>query len=319
MEEINLSTSRRIGRRDVFLFSHPRTASNLVTHLLSQQPGWAQSEYHFRRAFHYARRALYGSEHRQLTCEQRQEFEDLFQRGFSRLCQVRDAASKQGKCLFVKNHAFLLWDPCKLQDGGTASPAGTNPTRLPDDFLASWQPVFLIRHPALVFESWYRAEMRVESIDIRDSALDCFLTFRYSRRLYDWFVSRAVAPKDQETRTPDSASVYPIVLDANEIIETDSAIPKLCELLNMDPLKVCYSWKPTRPPGDVGLSLLHVSYMGGFWASDSIDKTKSSTGLNIGVKEAQWKEEFGAVVADALLTQVNNAMPDYNYLRDKRI
>lgn len=188
---------------------------------------------------------------------------------------------------------------------------------MPDDFLAFWQPVFLIRHPALVFESWYRAETRVESIDIRDSAWDCFQTFRYSRKLFDWFVHHTTDSNDQ--KTPDAESVYPIVIDANEIIETNSAIVKLCNLLKMDPRSVCYSWKPSQPPTHADLSLRHLSFMGSFWASDSIDKTKSSKGLDIGVKEAQWRDEFGVTVADALVTKVNDAMADYNYLREKVI
>lgn len=91
-DEQKQDSSRRSRCRDVFLFSHPRTASNLVTRLLSAQPGWIQTEYHFQDAFQFARKSYPRDEAHEIACENRQQFRDLFNKGFLRLCQERDAA-----------------------------------------------------------------------------------------------------------------------------------------------------------------------------------------------------------------------------------
>lgn len=43
-----------------------------------------------------------------------------------------------------------------------------NPTLLPDDFMLSFAPIFLIRHPALVFPSWYKMGHNTFGADIDD-------------------------------------------------------------------------------------------------------------------------------------------------------
>ena len=93
--EQRADTGRRSRCRDVFLFSHPRTASNLLCRLLSDQPGWIQSEYHFQDAFKFARKSFNWGPITDITHEQRQEFEHLLQRGFNKLQQVREAATTE--------------------------------------------------------------------------------------------------------------------------------------------------------------------------------------------------------------------------------
>ncbi|KJZ68671.1 hypothetical protein HIM_11943 [Hirsutella minnesotensis 3608] len=65
---------------------------NLLYRLLSEQPGWIQSGYHFRDAFQFARQSFNWGPTSKITNMQRQEFESLLQRGFNELQQVRDAA-----------------------------------------------------------------------------------------------------------------------------------------------------------------------------------------------------------------------------------
>lgn len=198
----------------------------------------------------------------------------------------------------------------------------TNPTIFTDDFLSAWLPVFLIRHPALVFESWYRAESSAGPVDIFDKSLAFFTTFTYIRQLYEWFeantCNEANEAGENENDAQDQPYSGPIVIDADDIMEKRS-INRLCEICGMDAQSIRYTWEKTTPADTKQASRRRLSYMGGFWSSTSIDKSKSSRGLDLPEKRSQWKEEFGDGVANRLYDLVQNAMADYTYLRDRKI
>ncbi|KAK2865067.1 hypothetical protein FQN49_003945 [Arthroderma sp. PD_2] len=327
-------TGKRSPCRDVFLFSHARTASNLLCRLLSDQPGFMQSEYHFQPAFLFARKSFDWGPLTDITDEQRREFDELHQEGMNNLQKARDAAIAENKRLFVKNHTFHVWEPSSLSQsmwGGTpaspftartgpdASTIRTNPTLFPDEFLTSWQPVFLVRHPALAFESWYRAEIRVEPIDILSKSWSYLTTFQYSRQLYDWLVANGHNDtSEKENGSGARKNPLPIVLDADDIIDGES-MAKLCKICDMDPECIRYKWEKSVPADSATLGARQLSYMGGIWGSTSIDKSKSSRGLNMEAKYDSWKEEFGITAADQLCKRVRDAMPDYEYLKSKKI
>ncbi|KFY08125.1 hypothetical protein V492_06524 [Pseudogymnoascus sp. VKM F-4246] len=337
--ETNSEKRADIRERDVFLFSHPRTASNLLCRLLSDQPGWIQSEYHFFDAYQFIRKSFNWGPITGITNEQRQKFEDLLQRGFVELQQVRAATKAEGKRLFVKNHAYHLWEPSSFSQhiwggadalpftplpyrntDGLASTITTNPTFLPDEFLTSFLPIFLIRHPALTFESWYGAEIRTGATKVFDKSVAHFTSFRYCRQLYDWFASNdaGFAYRKEGSSNPAYPST-PIIIDADDIIEERSLV-KLCDLCNMDASFLRYKWDIERPPEEE-LKLDHrlSTFMGALWASTSIDKSKTSRGIDMPVKYSQWKDEFGTVVADELYALVEGAMSDYTYLKDRKL
>ncbi|KAK3191507.1 hypothetical protein K4F52_002322 [Lecanicillium sp. MT-2017a] len=318
MEAIEEKTcaSRRLRCRDVFLFSHPRTASNLLCRLLSDQPGWAQSSYHFADAFTFARKSFNWAPYEDITSEQRQEFENLLQKGLSKLEQARASAAEESMWSEPSASTAMLRQTLSSQRSNGARQC--NPTFFPDDLLTSWLPVFIIRHPALVFESWYRAEIRVRPTDISDKSFAYFTTFRYSRELYDWFLSDEAASANQEDSFPTTRQSEPIVIDADDVIENRS-LEKLCELCNMDPSLIKFKWEVTSPPDDPNLCPVYKSYLSGLWMSTSVDPSKSSQGIDMAVKQRQWSEEFGSEVADALTQLVERALPDYNYLTSKKI
>ena len=58
-EKSNGNTAKPDQVRDVFFFPHIRTASHVLCRLLSGQTEWApQSDYHFKRAFDFARESF---------------------------------------------------------------------------------------------------------------------------------------------------------------------------------------------------------------------------------------------------------------------
>jgi hypothetical protein len=175
------------------------------------------------------------------------------------------------------------------------------------------QPIFIIRHPALAFESWYRTESSAGAVDINDKAWGFYMSYTYSRQLYDWYTS----DENLKNCAASSSSVV-IVVDADDIINQTS-VSKLCDLCGMDPNLVRYQWDVTAPKDGEEVTQRHLSYMGGLWKSTTIDKSKSSEAVDLDEKHKAWTEQFGQRVADSLRKRVDYAMEDYTYLKSKRI
>lgn len=175
-----------------------------------------------------------------------------------------------------------------VEEGPSLSPESekTNPTLFPDSFLKSWRPIFLIRHPALSFESRYRAENVARHVDIFDKSWAFYTSFQYSRQLYDWFMSNSTGQ-----------SSMPIVIDADDILDKSSTtISTLCSLVGMDTEYILYQWNVIQAPD--GASCRELKFMSDYWNSTSVDSSKSSRGLNMAVKYTRWQEEFGHDVAN---------------------
>lgn len=341
-EKSNGNTAKPDQIRDVFFFPHVRTASHVFCRLLSGQPGWApQSDYHFKCAFDFARESFNWGPLTDVPDQIRNKFEELLQEGFNEIQRDRRSAKndvsyssrvrfvlvihkEQGKSLLLKEHTFYTWEPSKLSQsmwGGPRSPSftvveegsplsadseKTNPTIFPDSFLKSWKPVFLIRHPAPTFESWYRAESSARHIDLSDKSWSFFTSFQYSQQLYDWFLSNST----------DESSM-PIVIDADDILDKSSTIKKLCSSLGMDTQHIPDKWDVIQAPENAGCR--ESKFMGDYWNSTSIDSSKSSRGLDMAAKYTKWQADFGPDVANELLNIVEKAMPDYNYLKSKKL
>lgn len=243
-----------------------------------------------------------------------------------------NTTSTQDYPLFIKNHVVQIWEPSRLSqsiwgdalpppfpfpgsttDDDTTLTARTNPTILSDAFLNSIQPVFIVRHPALAFESWYRTESGsgTGTVDISDRSWGFYMSYTYSRQLYDWFASQAAEASDG-----DAAPL--ILVDADDIIN-ETSITKLCQLCGMDPSLLRTQWDVTAPKDGEDVTQRHLSYMGGLWNSTSIDKSKTSEAVELDDKHQKWVTEFGQVVADELRKRSEEAMDDYLYLKSKRL
>ncbi|KAF5664256.1 sulfotransferase family domain-containing protein [Fusarium heterosporum] len=309
---------------DVFLYALNRTCSHVLCRLLSNQPEWDHSDYHFKRAFDFARDSFNWGPLNSVSDQQRQGFEKLLQEGFDEIKQERRSISSQGKATFLKEHTFYIWEPSKLSQsmwGGSATkpftvrekgsgtdPAcnKTNPTIFPDSFVSSWRPIFLIRHPALTFESWYRAESGARDVDLADRSWSFYTTYEYSRQLYDWYLSKNPSPGRE-----------PIVIDADDILDKSPTIERLCVSLGMDENKVLYEWDAIEAPENAGCR--ELKFMTGYWNSTSVDSSKSSRGLDINVARSRWEKDFGAETAAKLWKIVEGSMEDYEYLKSNKL
>ncbi|KAL9631999.1 MAG: hypothetical protein Q9164_005581, partial [Protoblastenia rupestris] len=181
-------------RHPIFLFTHPRSASNLFMRLFSNHPEISTTAYSFFNAY------MHGPEK-----QYRGHFPDpanpggiiidnsneTFQVAFERCQDAITSAMQENKSPLLKEHGFVITQPhiiketlqlhpddCpattpRILDNNnnkqtTTSPppttaSYTNPTLLPDHLLRSITPIILYRHPAKAIPSMYRALSKANS------------------------------------------------------------------------------------------------------------------------------------------------------------
>ena len=181
-----------------------------------------------------------------------------------------------------------------------------NPTMLPTQFLRSVTPNFLIRHPALVFESILRVSGPTMGARVDDEEFPVEASLRWLRVLYDWFAKLGVS------------SARPIVLNADEIMTHPTIVQQLCEQLQLDPTGVRFEWAPVPPSVIEGQSSYQRHFFSTIQSSCGVrlDKHSAAQGqrLDLDVMTATWQEVYAMETVAALRSFVDTAMPDYEYL-----
>lgn len=187
-----------------------------------------------------------------------------------------------------------------------------NPTVLPTQFLRSVTPIFLIRHPALVFESILRVSGPTMGARIDDEEFPIEASLRWLRILHDWFAAESAAAAGSGTRRPI------IVLNADEIMIRPAVVQRLCEQLGLDPTGVRFEWDPVPPSIIQGQSAYQQHFFSTIQSSGGVRLDKHSAphgqALDLDDMTATWQERFGLATAAALRSFVDAAMPDYEYL-----
>ncbi|KAL9107268.1 MAG: hypothetical protein Q9227_007809 [Pyrenula ochraceoflavens] len=327
-----------------YLITYPRVASNLLVKILSvhDQPDVITNDvgggYFFLPAF------LLGQKHKlrdkqidEWSAEEKDQMKSAYQEAVDKLESFVQRAKTENKVLFVKEHAEFMADPTKLSGfawenhpnepawrlqlpqayGSPPSHSSLNDTLLPDDFLRQWRPVFLIRHPALVFPSLYRAMTDSEGFGAAEEKREPFnmgMTLRWSRRLYDLY-----------TTLLPSSSPWPTVIDADDVINEPQVLIRLCRLMGLDETKMQFSWEQVpesqREHLAKTVSPMVRRMMSTLWASEGImkDKTPKAEAIDVEVEAAKWRKEFGESEGRQLEEWVRKALPDYEFLRGKRL
>ena len=254
-----------------------------------------------------------------MACSAR--IEPLRSSSTSRRLELTFFVRKQGKQVFVKEHAPFLWAPDRFfsalypsdsdklpalfvhERGTTPDKVHTNPTSLPDTFLLKFQPIFQIRHPILMFPSLIRAQ---KDVDLVDNTLgpfaDIMLRLKYTRELYDWYATHG-AP----------AGIVPRIIDADDIMNSPETVRLLCSQTGLDPDSVAYEWE-SRQEADP----LRARFLSTISASKGIIPGLAAKGKSVETERKKWIEEFGEKDGRELARFVDDAMPDYEYLFAKR-
>lgn len=337
----------------IFLASVPRTASNLLLKILNirNQPTVLtnqKSGYFFYDAFMQSRRD--GCIHKPLdqwTTEEKTELKATIQECFNNIEDYSTRARAEKKIMFTKEHAFWFVNPGFFTSAsdGASTPApeqlkqfhvsiperygssqtfsANNKTFMSDEYLRTWQLAFIIRHPALVYPSLYRAMQKLSKAGFIDEdgikgLSVANMTMEWTRNLFDWCLEQPDEP------------VPPLVIDAHDVIHNPAAVVKFCEKTGLDTASMQFEWNDSTnvsenwtggvdaqevETGKVAASIM----LSTLEESTGIVKGKAPISVDIDAEVAQWRVEFGDEIAELLEKATRDSMPDYEYLKASRI
>lgn len=329
--------------RRFYLLTLPRTASNLLVKILAleDQPHILSNErggYFFMPTIplrlHKPKTA--GRHLDDWTPEDRTQIWDSYQLSFDALQQHVKNAEAQGKVVFVKEHVNWMIEPVaetklvyggkstdevpwtvKVQSGSEQTHSPLNKTILPDEFLKTWLPTFLIRHPALVFPSNYRTQEdnnQKESVMDDEQLLALEMTMYWTRTLYDWYTQHF--PRHESSSTDVD---WPIILDADDIMLEPEVVLKYAKIIGLDPGKLKFQWSAKSKEELDKMWNVERRMLSTISSSTGIVEGKTSKGLVLEEEVQKWKVEFGEEEGGKIERWVRDAMPDYEYLKAKRL
>lgn len=253
-----------------------------------------------------------------------------YQSRFDRLQKIIADAEAAGKIPFIKEHLYYITDPQTIAANVICLPNGTpriistkptiegvasapvkslslpaNPTVLPNDFLATFLPVILIRHPAKIIPSYYRVSRDAHGTTVFDEDFPMNASLRWLRLIFDWYEECYRISKIER----------PIVIDAEDMINDSHYVTeKFCAMTGLDPKHVQYSWaEATEACGPV-----RAKFMSTLRNSTGIIREDQKP-IVIEDEAQKWTEEFGEEVSHAIVSYVNATMPDYEYLMKSRL
>lgn len=311
-----------------FIFSLQRTTSNLLVRILGlhQQPNihWSYDGSCIFLQTRLRMRSL-GLSDRSVSHwnpEEKAQVQASFQESFNALEEYVVQGEAKGKVVFAKEHCNFLDDPSFNQNTarftvqlperyGSGAVSMGNPTVLPDVFLRSWTPVFLIRHPARIFPSLCRALMNIHRVQLSNGDMDYFLhdlqqqMSLTTRRLYDWYAEQLPGPI--------------LLLDSDDVINDSGVVEQLARQIGLDVTKMQRSWKPAEQSEMAEASSSDQVFMQTIMTSSGIQKDKAAGQINLMEESLKWRAEFGDAIGALVELCVKEAMPDYNYLRSKRL
>jgi hypothetical protein len=288
----------------------------------------------------------------QWTTEECDEVRNIFQECLNDLEEYSTRAQQENKMPVTKEHAFWLCNPMAFsrmiygtnsshdhlfrpQIPDTYGPSQTfspnNETVFSDEYLRTWRLAFIIRHPALVFPSFYRAMLKMVATNIiqKDELrgiLETNMSLRWTRLLYDWGMEN----HDLESK--------PLLLDAHDVIHNPHIVTRFCRLAGMDSSKIKFEWerKPStngvvqhEAPTEQGATdEQRVPFVNGqareimlssLVGSSGVLKDKAPETLDIAIEASKWRKEFGEESSLLVEKAVLAAMPDYEYLKARRV
>lgn len=314
-----------------WLLTMPRTASNMVVRILNldkQNVRPAENGGYFFFRSQMLRLPLYHKPLSEWTPSERDAVDMLQKQCFDALQDYLSAAEQTNEKVFVKEHvSFLNGIPFEfelmhgvsvgdksarllLDANSTRSPL--NMTSLPDEFLKTWHPTFLIRHPARMLPSLFRTAL--DDIQLfgkgrtKREPYKVETTLKFVRALYDFYLNHF-----------GEASQWPLVLDADDIMMHPELMIKYASIVGLDPDKLQFSWSKTRQEVLDKLPKAQKLMFSVFNQSTGVDKGKVAGDVNLEVEAEKWKNEFGEESGSRLERYVRDAMSDYEYLHSRRL
>jgi hypothetical protein len=306
----------------LYIFTYPRTASSLLMKILNlpNQSDVASIKgggYFFLPAFHRLRELnLLERHHAEWTEAEKSEIHAQYRHCFDQFQQFIVSAEVAGCTMVVKEHVPHMTEPVSKSDYihapiQQAPRAGSNNTILPDDFLLTWFPTFLIRHPALAFPSYYRIFWRncqgcEEKMARIEGHLASSMTLRWTRQLYDWYADRCPLKN-------------PIILDANDILSNPKVLIRFCEMVGLDPGQLRFHWDPVGTEQMHQIDPLTQQMNATLLSSSGIIQERAIPPVDLDREMQKWRAEFGETGGLNLAKWVRESMQDYEYLQSRRL
>ncbi|KAF4219341.1 hypothetical protein CNMCM8980_003072 [Aspergillus fumigatiaffinis] len=319
------------------LLTYPRTGSNLLIKILNldDQPDLASCNdggYFFAPLNHLRYdMGITGAHIGDLTSDQHVKETACIHNCVQALTRYIHNAENQDKKTLFKEHTHILTNPVAQtrfifgtdsikesfpsQWGKDQSPY--NETLLPDNFLNTLKPTFLIRHPALAFPSYYRAARKADGDQYLHSEqgkrmCQNIMTLRWSRQLYRFYARQFNATDN----SVEIESEWPLVLDADDIMTKPAVVTRFCGILGLDTTQLRYEWDTDERKRRPGI----MAFRSTIDRSTGIDASKASGGrVDLDESARRWREEFGEGPGKMIEMYVREAMADYEFLKERRL
>ncbi|EME80915.1 uncharacterized protein MYCFIDRAFT_87051 [Pseudocercospora fijiensis CIRAD86] len=327
------SSARQHPRR-FMLVTNPRTCSNLLVRILGldNQPHTKHGSYHLLGCtIAMSTNNLWEKNADEWTEEQRQFTHGVYKKGIEDL-EGNLTPGPEDKICFTKEHVETFIEPTTLSKyihghhkaepltfdipGYSSDKSAGNETVFPDAYLESWNPIFLVRHPARAFESVYRSFIDVAKTPVSagssqksiDGFIELTMTLSWTRKLYEFYGSRGMDP---------------IIIDADDVVvNAEPLTHKLAEYIGFDTNALQYKWNECSKDQKEKQEAHFQRMLSSLNESNGVkvDPAKLSSSIKSAAELVpKWTEEFGEATAKKLERWVEAAMPDYNYLRERRM
>ncbi|OCL01739.1 hypothetical protein AOQ84DRAFT_350244 [Glonium stellatum] len=325
----------------LYLLTHPRTASNLLTRILALDDqtdvlssGRQEGNFFFDvMALRWFKPGLPSRHINTWTQEERQKLRHAYQSCFEAVENHAGRAESLGKSVFVKEHVPWLCEPVTetrfifgndsvnepvwmVETNLGRTRTESNETVLPDEFLQIWCPTFLIRHPALVFPSLYRTAIGIQGTEAArndEGVHKLEMTVRCSRRLYDWYLKRLSSDNE------GANEVWSINLDADDVMTEPKVILRYAEIIGFDPTKLRFSWGEASKEDLNQMGKAETRMRSTLIASTGIVEGKTAANLNLDEEARKWRIEFGEDMGGKVEGWVREAMPDCECIKERRL
>lgn len=323
---MNSTEASKEAQQRYWLISTPRTASTMLVKILNLDEQGVRKAlnggYFFLPSIR-TRFTLHTKPATEWTDEDKKTLNETMQQCFDSLQDYLKNAEEQKQHIFVKEHALLVAHPLHENEfvfgagaaGGeiksmfqNGSRSEHNKTVHTDEFLKTWKPTFVIRHPAMIFSSMYRMS-RMEAFSFTGGEPHQIqATLHWARCLYNFY---------EDHYKEDSQ--WPLVLDADDVMQHPEIVAKYARLAGLNPDNLLFSWGKMSQEELDKISKMEQSAQSFLYSSNKVDLSKVAGDIDIDAEAVKWKEEFGEKHGANLERLVRANMDDYEYMRARRL
>lgn len=179
-----------------------------------------------------------------------------------------------------------------------------NFTLIPDSLLLhpGTVPIMTTRHPALTAPAGMAAMMNMENSGTRCNLMVALTLWQ--RELYDWYVVNGITP---------------LVVEAEDYMSDEEVIRSLAKKAGLKPEKCVFKWEKTGEDQQKGMHPMYILLQQTLLNSEGLVKSKSIKKVDLDEEIVKWREQFGPDNAEWMAEKVRESMPDYEFLRSKKI